>query len=166
MLAKEAHLVPLTADINSLHSHFPGRLSFRSSGGYNLFPIILAAIAADAVGKGGSITVGALYRVGGLEPVSTGKSSHVATGARLTFLRYCHSGGTLCHPPAKFQPLIPFMGCIQRIAAYFHRVLGQYLWGFSPCSTGHPKWISLKSHGNHYASLRLFSCRSFHVCYN
>ena len=96
-------MVPLVADINSLHFHFPGRLSFRAPGGYNLFPVILAAIAADAVREGGSITVGALYRVSGLKTVSTGKSSEVAAGARLTFLRYCHSGGTLCQPGGKFQ---------------------------------------------------------------
>lgn len=96
-------MVPLYADINSRHLHFPGRLSFRGPGGYNLFPVILAAVTADAMREGGGVTVGALHRVGYFEPVSAGKSSEVAASARLTFLRYCHSERTLCHPKAKFQ---------------------------------------------------------------
>lgn len=159
-------MVPLFADINSRHLHFPGRLSFRGTGSYNLFPVILATFTADAVRERGGITGCALNRVGGFEPVSTGKSSHVATGARLTFLRYCHSGGTLCHPPPKFQPLIPIIGRIHRIAACFHGVLQGRLRGISPCGMGRVMRILLISQRILYALLCLFSCRSPNVCYN
>jgi len=72
------------------------RLGFGALGGLYLLAVILAAFAADLVREVGSITVRALHGLHGVKAVGAGKSSKVATGAGLSLLGYCHSGGTLC----------------------------------------------------------------------
>ncbi len=104
-----------------------------------MLAIIVAAFAADAVRKGGGIAMGALYRVSGVEPVSAGKSSHVPTGAGLTFLRYCHSGGTLSQDRAKFQGFRTFVVATFGIDQCFQGFPGTYIRRFC-CVPKESQW--------------------------